>query len=74
MRQTAPDTRTSRRDIAYRSPLLPKADFLAVWNDDAEFMKRRPGFVSTRLHRAIATRTSPQKMLASLWISCAPRR
>lgn len=122
-----------------------EADFLAAWKDDAAFMKRQPGFISTQLHRALgdsptylnyaiwesteafraafthpefvaklsairrppspartcsrrsawpvsarrertceawqcvasaASRTwsSPQKMLASLWISCAPRR
>ena len=126
-----------------------EADFLAVWKDDAEFMKRQPGFISTQLHRALGDsptylnyaiwesteafraafthpefvaklsaypssavaaapvsesrrsrylhgvrargnqgnarhspgccaslvpRTSPQKMLASLWISCAPQR
>lgn len=35
---------------------LDKADeptFLKIWQDDAEFMKRQPGFVSTQLHRAI---------------------
>jgi len=25
--------------------------FLAVWADDAAFMKRQPGFISTQLHR-----------------------
>lgn len=27
--------------------------FLAAWADDAAFMKRQPGFISTQLHRAI---------------------
>jgi heme-degrading monooxygenase HmoA len=27
--------------------------FLEVWQDDAVFMKRQPGFISTQLHRAI---------------------
>jgi heme-degrading monooxygenase HmoA len=27
--------------------------FLQVWQDDAVFMKRQPGFLSTQLHRAI---------------------
>ena len=27
--------------------------FLAVWQDDAAFMKAQPGFISTQLHRAI---------------------
>ena len=36
--------------------MLDKADeptFLEAWRDDAEFMKRQPGFISTQLHRAI---------------------
>ncbi|SFP76143.1 Heme-degrading monooxygenase HmoA [Bradyrhizobium sp. Ghvi] len=35
---------------------LDKADeaaFLKVWQDDAAFMKRQPGFISTQLHRAL---------------------
>jgi len=28
-------------------------DFLQTWQDDALFMKRQPGFISTQLHRAI---------------------
>jgi heme-degrading monooxygenase HmoA len=35
---------------------LDKADepaFLAAWEDDAGFMKRQPGFISTQLHRAL---------------------
>jgi heme-degrading monooxygenase HmoA len=27
--------------------------FLVVWKDDAAFMKRQPGFISTQLHRAL---------------------
>lgn len=27
--------------------------FLQIWQDDAAFMKRQPGFISTQLHRAI---------------------
>lgn len=27
--------------------------FLEAWADDARFMKRQPGFISTQLHRAI---------------------
>jgi heme-degrading monooxygenase HmoA len=36
--------------------ILDKSDefsFLKVWQDDAEFMKRQPGFISTQLHRAL---------------------
>ena len=35
---------------------LDKADeprFLVAWQNDAAFMKRQPGFISTQLHRAI---------------------
>lgn len=35
---------------------LDKADeghMLKAWNDDARFMQRQPGFISTQLHRAI---------------------
>lgn len=35
---------------------VDKADepaLLAAWADDAEVMKRQPGFISTQLHRAI---------------------
>jgi heme-degrading monooxygenase HmoA len=28
-------------------------NFLRVWQDDADFMKRQPGFISTQLHRAL---------------------
>ncbi len=28
---------------------------LEAWRDDAEFMKRQPGFISTQLHRAIGS-------------------
>ena len=37
--------------------ILDKADeaaFLKTWQDDAEFMKRQPGFISTQLHQGIA--------------------
>lgn len=35
---------------------LDKADeaaMLKAWTDDAQFMQRQPGFISTQLHRAI---------------------
>jgi len=28
-------------------------NFLQLWQDDANFMRRQPGFISTQLHRAI---------------------
>lgn len=30
-----------------------EAAFLAIWQDDAAFMKAQPGFISTQLHRAV---------------------
>jgi len=41
--------------------------FLAVWKDDAEFMKRQPGFISTQLHRAIGE--SPTYLNYAVWES-----
>jgi heme-degrading monooxygenase HmoA len=32
--------------------------FLAVWADDAGYMKEQPGFISTQLHRGIAGSTT----------------
>jgi heme-degrading monooxygenase HmoA len=32
--------------------------FLAVWAEDAAFMKQQPGFISTQLHRGIAGSTT----------------
>lgn len=44
-----------------------EADFLAVWKDDAEFMKRQPGFISTQLHRALGA--SPTYFNHAIWES-----
>jgi hypothetical protein len=47
---------------------LDKADeqsFLQVWQDDAAFMKRQPGFISTQLHRAIGE--SPTYLNCAVW-------
>jgi heme-degrading monooxygenase HmoA len=32
--------------------------FLDVWSEDAGFMKRQPGFISTQLHRGVAGSTT----------------
>ena len=38
--------------------------FLDAWKDDAEFMKRQPGFISTQLHSEITFKPKPaQKLL-----------
>ncbi|MBU1210906.1 MAG: antibiotic biosynthesis monooxygenase [Alphaproteobacteria bacterium] len=44
-----------------------EAGFLETWTDDAEFMKRQPGFISTQLHRAIGD--SPTYLNYAVWES-----
>jgi len=54
---------------------LDKADepaFLKTWQDDAKFMKRQPGFISTQLHRAIGE--SPTYLNYAVWESTADFR
>jgi heme-degrading monooxygenase HmoA len=54
---------------------LDKADeqtFLKAWQDDAAFMKRQPGFISTQLHRAIGE--SPTYLNYAVWVSTADFR
>ena len=51
---------------------LDKADehsFLKVWEDDAAFMKRQPGFISTQLHRAIGE--NPTYLNYAVWETTA---
>lgn len=51
---------------------LEEADeqsFLQVWQDDAAFMKRQPGFIATQLHRAIGD--SPTYLNYAVWESTA---
>ncbi|MDA9473393.1 antibiotic biosynthesis monooxygenase [Bradyrhizobium sp. CCBAU 65884] len=43
--------------------------FLENWQHDAAFMKRRPGFISTQLHRAIGA--SPTYLNYAVWESTA---
>ena len=54
---------------------LEKADeqiFLQAWQDDAQFMKRQPGFISAQLHRAIGE--SPAYFNYAVWESTADFR
>ena len=54
---------------------LDKADeqaFLEIWQDDAAFMKRQPGFISTQLHRALGD--SPTYLNYAIWESTAAFR
>jgi heme-degrading monooxygenase HmoA len=46
--------------------------FLKAWRDDAVFMKRQPGFISTQLHRAIGE--SPTYLNYAVWESTADFR
>ena len=43
--------------------------FLKTWQDDAAFMKRQPGFISTQLHRAVGD--SPTYLNYAVWESNA---
>jgi heme-degrading monooxygenase HmoA len=49
-----------------------EAEFLKVWQDDAEFMKKQPGFISTQLHRALGE--SPTYLNYAVWESTADFR
>ena len=54
---------------------LDKADeqiFLQAWQDDAQFMKRQPGFISAQLHRALVE--SPTYFNYAVWESTADFR
>ena len=54
---------------------LDKADeprFLEAWQNDAAFMKRQPGFISTQLHRAIGD--SSTYLNYAVWESTAHYR
>jgi len=54
---------------------LEKVDeqtFLQAWKDDALFMKKQPGFISTQLHRAIGE--SPTYLNYAVWDSTADFR
>jgi heme-degrading monooxygenase HmoA len=44
-------------------------DFLEAWQNDADFMKRQPGFISTQLHRAVGE--SPTYLNYAVWESTA---
>ena len=46
--------------------------FLAVWAEDAAYMKRQPGFISTQLHRGTAGSTTFVNV--AVWESAAALR
>ena len=46
--------------------------FLKAWQDDATFMKRQDGFISTQLHRAIGA--SPTYLNYAVWETTADFR
>jgi heme-degrading monooxygenase HmoA len=43
--------------------------FLKIWQDDAAFMKRQPGFIFTQLHRALGE--NPTYLNYAVWESTA---
>ncbi|HEX5264987.1 MAG TPA: antibiotic biosynthesis monooxygenase family protein [Phenylobacterium sp.] len=49
-----------------------EAMFLAVWREDALFMKRQPGFISTQLHRALGAAAT--YLNTAVWESVAAFR
>jgi heme-degrading monooxygenase HmoA len=52
--------------------MADEQSFLQAWQDDAQFMKRQPGFISTQLHRAIGD--SPTYLNYAVWESTAAFR
>jgi heme-degrading monooxygenase HmoA len=44
---------------------------LAFWEEAAEYMRRQPGFISTRLHRAIVPETRFPLINMAEWESAA---
>ncbi len=46
--------------------------FLTAWKNDADFMKRQPGFIAVQLHRAIGD--SPTYLNYAVWESTAAFR
>ncbi len=51
---------------------LAQETFLKAWQNDAAFMKRQPGFISTQLHRAVGD--SPTYLNEAVWESIADFR
>ena len=46
--------------------------FLKIWREDAGYMKRQPGFISTQLHRALGE--NPTYLNYAVWESTAAFR
>ena len=44
---------------------VDEAEFLEAWTVDAAYMKARPGFISTQLHRALGS--SPAYLNYAIW-------
>jgi heme-degrading monooxygenase HmoA len=56
----------------FKLDMADEQSFLQAWQDDAQFMKRQPGFISTQLHRAIGD--SPTYLNYAVWESTAAFR
>jgi heme-degrading monooxygenase HmoA len=46
-----------------------EAEFTAAWHDSAEFMAKQPGYISTRLHRALAGDATYRFVNVAEWAS-----
>lgn len=71
-RQVAVDTAPVVLVNVFTLDIADEQTFLRAWRDDAAFMKRQPGFISTQLHRAIGD--SPTYMNYAVWDSTADFR
>ena len=68
-RQLAVDARPIVLVNLFTLDATDEQTFLRVWQDDAVFMQRQPGFISTQLHRAIGP--SPTYLNYAVWESNA---
>lgn len=71
-RQVAVDTAPVVLVNVFTLDIADEQTFLRAWQDDAAFMKRQPGFISTQLHRAIGD--SPTYLNYAVWDSTADFR
>jgi len=68
-RQIALDTGPAVLVNVFTLGQADEQNFLKTWQDDAAFMKQRPGFISTQLHRAIGE--SPTYLNYAVWETTA---
>ena len=56
---------------AFEVPKGKEDECLAFWEKAAEYMKRQPGFISTRLHRAVSPEARFHFINVAEWQSAA---